>query len=156
MITFGWEPCRVLFAEPNVTDLLQAHWDELAVNKTEAPLAPDWNKLIALEDQGLYRVWAARDGKTLVGYIGWWVYPHPHYRHTLHAIDDLYMLSPPYRRGLNGYRMFTTSIDALRELGVKRCMMHSKVHFQTERGGLRRLFERLGFTHTDELWVKIL
>jgi hypothetical protein len=29
--------------------------------------------------------------------------------------------------------MFTTAIDALRELGVKRCIVHEKVHFKRDR-----------------------
>ena len=154
-LAFGWEPAKRVFAEPNLTDLLRAHYEELATNKDTVPLDPDFGFLIDQEAKGFYRIWTARDGKLLVGYIGWWVFPHPHYRSIMHARDDLYMLDPAYRSGFNGYRMFASAIDALRELGVKRCMMHSKVHFEAERGGLRRLFRRLGFEHTDELWVKM-
>lgn len=155
-LKFGWEPCRVLFDEPNLWDLLHAHWQELAVTKDDCPLDPDFQRFVELEDAGLFRIWAARDDKMLVGYIGWFIQPHFHYRTTLHAAEDLYLLSAPYRRGLNGYRMFTTSIDALRELGVKRCICHSKVHFEAERGGLDRFLGRLGFKHTDNFWIKIL
>jgi len=156
MLTFGWEPCRKLFAEPNIRDLLTEHWEELAVTKADCPLDPDFDRFVQLDEAGLFRVWAARDGKLLVGYLAFFIQPHLHYRSTLHATEDLFLLSAPYRRGLAGYRMFTTAIDALRELGVKRCICHTKTHFEAERGGLARFFERLGFVHTDNLYIRIL
>src|SRR5713226_1651519 len=156
-LTFGWESCRVLFREPNVADLLQAHWEELQIpGGLTPPLDPDFERFIQLEDLGLFRVWAARDGGTLVGYLAFFIQTHLHYRQTLHAVEDLFMLSAPYRRGGNGSRMFVTALDALRELGVKRVIVHTKVHFEAERGGLSKFFERLGFLHTDQLWIKVL
>lgn len=155
-LNFGWESCRIVFAEPNFTDLIRAHWDELGITKAHCPLDPDLPRFVQLEEMGIFRVWAARDGKTLAGYLAWFVQPHLHYRSTLHAVEDLFLLSAPYRKGLTGYRMFTTAIDALREMGVKRCIVHSKVHFEAERGGLERFFRRLGFEHTDNLYIKIL
>ncbi len=155
-LTFGWQPCRVLFDEPHLWDLLRAHWQELGAPAGQATLDPDFARFVQLEDLGLFRVWAARDGATLAGYIGWFIQPHLHYRSTLYAVEDLFLLEASYRRGLNGYRMFTTAIDALRDLGVKRCIVHEKVHFEAERGGLGRFFQRLGFRHTDNFWAKTL
>lgn len=132
-LTFGWESVRVLFAEPNLADLLRAHWEELAVTKEDCPLDPDFKRFVELEDLGIFKVWAARDGATLAGYLAWFIQPHLHYRSTLHAVEDLFLLSAPYRRGLAGYRMFTSVFDALRELSVRRCIVHEKVHYQRDR-----------------------
>ena len=145
---------RLLMEEPNIGDLLLAHWHELGIHKDTVPLDPDYQLLINCCDAGRYRVWAAYDGKTLVGYWAWWIHPHPHYRSTLTAIDDAYILSPAYRRGTNGVRLFSTSLDALRELGVKLVIGHSKNHFEAERGGLAKLYRRMGFEHTDNLWSR--
>jgi L-amino acid N-acyltransferase YncA len=155
-VTFGWDPARRLFAEPNVAALLRAHWDELAVHKDQMRLDPDFDRIVQLDEAGLFRIWAARDEGQLVGYLAFFVQPHLHYRSTLTAVEDLFLLAKPYRRGLTGYRMFTTAIDALRELGVKRVICHSKVHFETERGGLDKFFQRLGFIHTDNFWSRML
>lgn len=156
-LSFSWESCAVLFREPNVRDLLQAHWEELSIPGGLTPaLDPDFNRFIALEALGTFRVWAARDGPTLVGYIAFFVQPHLHYRQTPHAVEDLFLLAAPYRKGLTGYRLFLTALDALRELGVKRVILHEKTHFEQERGGLGKLFTRLGFRHTDNLWVRML
>lgn len=155
-LTFGWEPCRKLFDDPSTPDLLKSHWHELAVHKAQMLLDPDFGRFVELEDLGLFRVWAARSGPTLVGYIGWFIQPHLHYKSTLTATEDLFLLSAPYRRGMNGVRMFLSSFEALKELGVKRIIAHTKVHFESERGGLDKLFGRLGFVVTDSLWSRML
>lgn len=155
-ISFGWEPLARLLAEPNVNDLLQAHWNELGVHKDEMPLDPDYEFMLKANETNFFMCWAARDGKTLVGYICFWVKPHMHYKSTLTAVEDLYMLSPSHREGMTGYRMFTTAIEALRQRGVKRLMLHTKVHLYKERGGLDKFFERLGFQHTDNVWSRML
>lgn len=155
-LTFGWESCATLFREPNVMDLLRAHWNELGLHHAECPLDPDFPRYISLEALGVFRTWAARAGPTLVGYIAFFVQPNLHYKSTLHATEDLFLLAAPYRRGSNGLRMWRTAIDALTELGVKRVIVHSKVHFEVERGGLGKFFQRLGFEKTDELFIRLL
>lgn len=156
-VTFGWEPVRTIYAEPNFRDLLQEHWEGLAVHKDEMPLDPDFDRFAQLEDMGIFKVWAARSANgMLVGYFGLFIQPHIHYKTTLTAVEDLYLLSAPYRRGMTGFRFFKTAIAALKELGVKRVILHDKVHFAADRGTLGRFFERLGFEHTDRLWSRML
>lgn len=123
------------------------------------PLDPDWQRFIQLEDAGLFRVWAGRTPSgLLVAYLAFFVQPHLHYKSTLTAVEDLFMLSPPYRSGMNGVRLFTTAFEALRELGVNRIILHTKTHFKADRegGGLEILFKRLGFVHSDQIWSRML
>lgn len=123
------------------------------------PLDPDWQRFVQLEDAGLFRVWAGRtETGLLVAYLAFFVQPHLHYKSTLTAVEDLFMLSAPYRRGMVGVRLFTTALEALRALGVQRVILHDKTHFSAERagGGLEILFNRLGFCQTDRIWSKIL
>lgn len=155
-LKFGWEPLSTVFAEPNLPELLKEHWHDLGVHKEAMRLDPDWQRYRALEEAGIYHAWTARDGKALAGYVGWFVQPHLHYKSTLTAADDLYLLSAAYRRGTAGLRMLSSSIEALKKLGVQRVIVHSKVHFEAERGGLGPLFRRLGFEHMDEFWSRML
>lgn len=155
-ISFGWEPCRTLFGEANWPDLIDEHWHELGLFHKDCPLDPDYERIIKAEEIGLFRAWAARSDGLLVGYMGWFVQPHIHYRRTLYAVEDLFLLSAPYRKGLNGYRMFSTALTALKQLGVVRCILHDKVHFASDRGTLAPFLVRLGFVCTDRLWTKIL
>lgn len=156
-LKFGWDSVAKVISEPNWNDLVRSHWDELAVTKDDCPLDVDYDLALRLEAEGIFRIWTARDGKTLVGYIGWLIRPHFHYRSTLHATEDLYLLAPAYRQGSNGYRFFKSSIEALKPLGVKRVMLHRKIH-QDGRGGERqgKFFARLGFFDSDIVSIRIL
>lgn len=125
------------------------------------PLDPDYDLCLTLEANGRFRGWTARDGKLLVGYMAWLIQPHLHYRSTLTAIDDLFLLSPAYRRGLNGYRMWTSALAALEGLGVRRVIAGDKVHWSGDRQALGQpgmdvLFQRLGFIMTDRIWSRML
>ena len=60
-LSFGWESCRVLFAEPNLPDLLREHHEELGVHKAEMPLDPDWQRFVQLEDAGLVKSYQPGD-----------------------------------------------------------------------------------------------
>lgn len=155
-ITYQWERLSRILAEPNINDLLQAHWHELGVHKDEMALDPDYEFMLKANETNFFMVWAVRDDKTLIGYLAWWVKPHIHYKSTLTAVEDLFMLAPAYRQGLVGYKMFTTCLEALKARGVKRVMCNSKVHFEEKRGGLDKFFDRLGFQHTDNIWSRML
>lgn len=155
-VRFQWEPLRVLLKEPNINDLLNEHWRELGVHQTKMPLDPDYARMIAAEDMGYFKVWTARDGKTLVGYMAFFIQPHLHFKSTITAVEDLYLLTASHRKGMTGYRMFVTAIDALKAHGAQRLYLHCKVHFEKDRGGLGQMFERLGFVHTDNYYSKIL
>jgi L-amino acid N-acyltransferase YncA len=155
-LAFGWVPLRRFFAEPNIHDLLSATHLEAGIFREEIPLDPDYERMIAAELSGIYKMWAARDGTLLVGYLGFWIQPHIHYKSTLVAVDDVYYLSPAYRRGMTGVRFIASALDALRELEVRCCCMFSKTHFREDRDGLEKLFKRLGFSHTDNLYTLVL
>ena len=129
-LVFGWEPVARLLEEPNLDEMLRAHWEELSAHKEEMPLDVDYQRLVDYDDQGIYRVWTARDGDTLVGYIAFYVYVPPHHRRTLIAVDDGYYLDPAHRRGWVGVRMWRAALDALAQLGVIGVIGHHKLHFQ--------------------------
>jgi len=156
VITYQWEPLRVLLREPNVNDLLLEHWHELGVHKAEMPLDPDYDLMLNAEDAGLFKVWTARDDSLLIGYVAFWIRPHVHYKSVQTAIEDLFLLTASHRKGLTGYKLWKSALEALKEHGVKRVVTHSKVHFAEERGGLARFFQRLGFIQMDQLYSRML
>lgn len=160
-VVFGWEPLKTIFGEPNWPDLIAEHWAELGVHRDRMPLDPDYKLCLMLEENKRFFGYTARSGGLLVGYMGFIVQPHLHYRTTLTAVEDLFMLSPAYRKGLTGYRMFSSAIAKLKEMGVKRVILHDKVHWSEERQALGQpgmdvLFQRLGFEQTDRIWSRML
>ena len=155
-VVFGWRPLREVLAEPNFLDMIRAHHEEAGVHKDTIPLDPDIPRYLQLEEIGIFRAWAGYSGKTLAAYMGWYVQPHLHYRGSLMAVEDLYYMSPAYRKGSAGRRMFVEVEDEFRPMGVKRIMLHCKTHVMRERGGLGPFFASLGYIHTDDFWSKTL
>lgn len=130
--------------------LFPEHYEELCVTK-EFPLEPDYEQYRALGKAGMLRTITCRvDGK-LIGYIAFIVQPHLHYKSCRTAFEDLYFLKKEYRKGRVGIRMFKYAEQALKQHGVNRIIMHTKVHLDNS-----RLFEYLGYKHTDKLFTKIL
>ena len=152
---YGWDKVERVFAEPNWPDLLAEHHAEMG----GLPPDPDYERAIQSERNNYYKVWTAREDGLLVGYIGWHIFFHIHYKSTLHAADDLFLLSAPYRRGLAGYAMIARCLPALRDIGVQRVVMQNVVAWDRARSAqglptMDLIFKRLGFDLADQLWVR--
>ena len=131
-------------------DILPAHYDELCVTK-DFPLVPDYEAYGRLSVAGMLRCITCRADGELIGYAIFIVQPHLHYRTCLTAFEDIYYLKPEYRLGRTGIRLFQYAERVLRSIGVDRIIMHTKVHLDNS-----KLFEYLGYKHTDKLYTKIL
>ncbi len=130
--------------------IIPAHYDELCVAK-DFPLEPDWEAYGRIYVAGMLRCITARTEDELVGYALFIVQPHIHYRTCKTAFEDVYFLKKEYRLGRTGIRLFQFAEEALRADGVNRIIFHTKVHLDNS-----RLFEYLGYKHTDKLYTKIL
>lgn len=128
-------------------DLLREHAEEAL--PPGIPFDPDFGRAIRLEAEGVYRLWVARDGKTLAGYVGWYVMPHMHSRTTLAAIADAVFLSAPFRRGAAGINLVMTPLPALKELGVRWVICDMPERYTP-------MMRRLGFAQTSPGWRKLL
>lgn len=158
-IVIEQEKVASIFAAPNWTDLIASHHEEAGVHKDKMALAPDYERVQKLEELNMFRAWSAREEGLLVGYIAFHVIYHLHYKHTLTAIDDLFMLAPLHRRGTTGWKMFRVAMGELEEMGVKRFMLHDKVAWTERRAehglpAMDMLFARLGFELTDRIWSR--
>jgi len=87
----------------------------------------------------------------LIGYIVFIVQPHLHYKSCKTAFEDIYYVKKEYRRGRIGIKLFQYAEKVLKEFGVNRIIMHTKIHLDNS-----RLFEYLGYKHTDKLYTKLL
>ena len=131
-------------------EVIPLHYDELCVTK-DFPLLPDYEAYGRLYVAGLLKCITARDESGLVGYAIFIVQPHLHYRSCKTAFEDIYFLKKEHRLGRTGIRLFQFAEEALRADGVNRIIMHTKIHMDNS-----RLFEYLGYKHTDKLYTKIL
>ena len=126
------------------------HYDELCVTK-DFPLLPDYEAYGRLHMAGLLKCITARGKSGLIGYAIFIVQPHLHYMSCKTAFEDIYFLRKEHRLGRTGIRLFQFAEEALRADGVNRIIMHTKVHLDNS-----KLFEYLGYKHTDKLYTKIL
>jgi hypothetical protein len=131
-------------------EIIPVHYDELCVTK-DFPLAPDWEAYGRLHMAGMLKCITARDDEGLIGYAIFIVQPHLHYKTCKTAFEDIYFLKKEHRLGRTGIRLFQFAEEALRADGVDRIIMHTKIHLDNS-----RLFEYLGYKHTDKLYTKIL
>ena len=131
-------------------EIIPTHYDELCVTK-DFPLLPDYEAYGRLYLAGMLKCITVRDGTGLIGYAIFIVQPHLHYRTCKTAFEDIYFLRKEHRLGRTGIRLFQFAEEALREDGVHRIIMHTKTHLDNS-----KLFEYLGYKHTDKLYTKIL
>ena len=130
--------------------ILPEHYDELCVTK-DFPLDPDYEAYGRLCVAGMLKCITCRVDDMLVGYAIFVVNPHLHYKSCRTAFEDIYFLKKEFRQGRTGIRLFQYAEDALRNAGVHRIIMHTKLHMDNS-----RLFEYLGYKMTDKLFTKIL
>jgi hypothetical protein len=131
-------------------EIIPAHYDELCVTK-DFPLSPDYAAYGRLQVAGMLKCITARDAEGLIGYAIFIVSPHMHYSTCKTAFEDIYFLRKEHRLGRTGIRLFQFAEEALREDGVHRIIMHTKIHLDNS-----KLFEYLGYKLTDKLYTKIL
>lgn len=130
--------------------VLPEHYDELCVTK-DFPLMPDYEAYGRLHIAGMLRCITVRESEQLIGYAIFIVQPHLHYRSCKTAFEDIYFLKKEERKGRVGIRLFQFVEGVLKDEGVDRIIMHTKIHMDNS-----RLFEYLGYKLTDKLYTKIL
>jgi GNAT superfamily N-acetyltransferase len=130
--------------------LFPLHYEELCVTK-DYPLEPDYETYRWMWGRGRLRTITCRLDGELIGYVVFFVYPHPHYKSCVTAFEDIYFVHKDHRRGRVGIKLFTYAEKVLRALKVNRIVMHTKVHSDNS-----SLFEYLGYKQTDKVFTKML
>jgi GNAT superfamily N-acetyltransferase len=134
--------------------LFERHYQELALDKDQFPLDPDWDRYFGMAATGTLRITTARFGEVLAGYIFNLVGPHLHYKSSLHGHIEMFWLDPAYRGGVFALRWFRENEKMLKDLGVKRVTVDEKHHFKDGRVGL--IFRRLCYRPVETTFSKVL
>jgi GNAT superfamily N-acetyltransferase len=157
-ITYQVEPFSTCFDEAQ--ELLEQHWQEIAMNKDKIKLAVDREKYAEMENRGALHIVTVRDANIqtsawdagkLVGYHVAIINVHLHYKNDLHGFTDIFFIHPDYRKGRIGIDLFKFVEKSLKERGVVKIMTAVKMHKDV---GL--IFERLGWTETERLFSKYI
>lgn len=148
-VEFQLEPWVKFWTEGQI--IFPQHWRELALNQTKIQMDVDAEGYATLERLGKLLVFTARSEGRLVGYILTLLMNHFHYKSAgPMALTDMYFVLPEFRHGA-GARMFLAWENMLREHNVVQAITSCKVHQDHS-----RLFEKLGWTHSDNTFVKVL
>jgi len=150
-ITYQVERWQTFY--PDAEGLFPHHWREVALDQKEIPLDMDIDRYAALDEAGILHIVTARDRGRLIGYHTSLIMGHLHYRRSLHAMVDLYYISPLWRRGTTALRLFGTAHRTLKERGVIKIMSGSKVHDALDN---TRLFEFMGYRFAEKQFTKLL
>lgn len=151
MITFAHESWDAL-ARDAATTIFPRHWRDLALDQEAIELDVDLELYSRCDKSGNLYVVTARDGGTLIGYIFFWLAVHPHYKKFgLQASTDAFYLLPEHRKGGCGAKMLMAAEQLLREHGVKKVSISTKVHDDRS-----AIFTALGWKLSDKVFGKIL
>ena len=131
--------------------LLNAHWEEVALNKDKIKLNPDYDRYYELEELGILKIFTVRDSGSLVGYFACFVMPHLHYKDHYFATNDVIYISPEHRRGFTALKLIKFAEGCLKEDGVSVLVVNTKSHKP-----FHKLMEFLKFSPSETLYSKYI
>lgn len=137
---------------PELVPMFQLLWDDVGLDKDRFTAKHDDAKYTALDKAGMLEVVTARNDGRLVGFFVTLLTPNPHYADAgLMAYTDMYYLSPEYRKGNVGLRLFSFVEECWRKKNVVKAYSSHKLH--RDRSAMFRI---LGWNPTDLIYTKVL
>jgi N-acetylglutamate synthase-like GNAT family acetyltransferase len=132
-------------------ELLNMHYDEIALNKDLLKLNPSIEQYETAEKNGILKIFTARSEGKIVGYFAVLVNKSLHYQDHLYATNDVIFLHPDHRKGYTASKLIKFSIECLAQDGVSMLFMNTKIHKPFD-----LLLQRLGFQHIENVYTKRL
>jgi GNAT superfamily N-acetyltransferase len=142
MLTAQVEPWSEFVHEAK--PLFPLHWEELALNKDEVPLDPQYDVYDRKDACGEVMVMTLREAGKLAGYFIGFVGPGLHYKTCLTLTMDIFWIAPEHRGKMGGNKLFKAVEVEARRRGVQRMFVGSKCHKDAS-----FLFERLGYERVE-------
>lgn len=137
---------------PEAAPLMHRHWEEIAIDREQIKLGLNVQKYQEMDDNNILHILAARENGALAGYYMAFLLPHVHYQDAgLMAFTDIYFLAPEHRRGSNGVQLFIEAEKSLRDKGVTKAYLSTKIHHDNG-----PIFEALGWNASDRVYTKLL
>jgi hypothetical protein len=106
--------------------LLEAHWQEIALNKDVMELAPRHEVYDSLESSGALLTLGAFSGEHMVGYSATVILPHLHYGNLIYATNDVLFVAKAHRVGTLGLRLIHETERLSAQRGARLMLWHAK------------------------------
>lgn len=140
-------------AIPEIKELINSHWQELALNKDKVPLAPQWDEYVAREKKGILFLATVRKNGKIVAYYIAQVAPGFHYRETLIGTMDIAYVIPDQRNKGLAIPLFRCVEKEMKRRGVKVWFSGYKAHNPL---GMDKLLTALKFEPADVYCVRYI
>lgn len=134
---------------PELEKLFPEHWAELALDKDQFPLNPQYAVYAHREEQGELLCMVGRDNGGIVAYFVGFVAPGMHYQTCLTLTMDIFWVKPEYRGKSLGIRLFRAVEAEAERRGVNRMFVGSKLHKDAS-----WLFQKLGYKPVETYYSK--
>lgn len=130
-------------------EMLQLHYEELALNKEKVPLDPLTEVYESMDENGYFFLATMREDGNLVGYYLGVVAPALHYRTCKTCLTDIFYVDRSRRGGMLGVKLFEFVEEELKKLNVRRWDVSSKILHDAS-----ALFRRCGFAPVETVYTK--
>jgi hypothetical protein len=134
-----------------VQPLLDAHYEELCVNRDTVKLSPRWDVYAEMERLGCFIVLTAREGGKLAGYSAYFLQPHMHYSGFVVAQNDLFYVVDEYRKGAAALRFLRYCEREMKDLGAQKLVYHCK-----PQNNFAPILRRMGYADEEVMCAKLL
>jgi hypothetical protein len=140
--------------------LFDPHWRELAHDRDQVPLDPQYETYLAREALGEVLSVIARERGKIVAYFVGFVAPGLHYKTCLTLTMDIFWIHPDYRaedslgeleEQMLAWQLFAEVLKEARRRGVRRAFFGSKALHDAS-----SLFEQLGMVKADVYYSRLL
>lgn len=135
------------------TELLDAHYREVAAYQDKFLLDPDWEKYNQLDREGklgFVRAQLHPLGR-MIGYMAFVVESHMHYKGTIIGIGDVHYVHPDWRRHGIALRMTMVAEREAKHRGARFFVLREKVdHPHGD------LYAKMGYKPIDTVYLKEL
>ena len=134
-----------------IADLLQSHWEEIALNKDVMVIKPDMARYRQLEELGLmFSLIAYDDAGEIIGYAVNFIHHHLHYADLLYVANDVLFVRQDQRGSTRAGRQLIAETERIaKERGAQLVSWHAK-----EGTALAALMPRLGYGVQDIVFSK--
>ena len=148
----------IKFAVENIEDIIEelkplteAHWEEIALNKDNIKLNPDWERYKMLSKCGMLQLVTARIEGKLIGYCCDIIATSLHYSDHLFAVNDVLFLHHDHRKGKNAIALLKFVENELKKRNASVHYLHMKIEHDFE-----SLAQYLGYKKVEYNYSKFL
>ena len=134
-----------------VENLIQDHYNEVYPVRSVFDWDMDWDAYEKLEEAGMLKIFTARDGDTLVGYLWVLLTPNLHSKGSVLACDDGLFVAGSHRGKAVAKKLLEFTEDCLREDGLK--VFH--IVGTTEKP-INSFMKRMGYVEIETKFQKVL